>query len=175
MVVDEAARQWYVVRTKPHQEKLAVAHYRNQRLEVYLPLIRVVRSHARRREEVLRPVFPGYLFLHLAPAECNWAAISSTRGVIGPVRFGESYVPVPDWVIDGLRTKEDETGVIRIADFQRPKMAAGTELEVDLEGGGSAVGVFCSFRGEENVMILMEIMKRQVKTTVPLARVRPKT
>ena len=50
------------MRAKPHQEQVAVANYRNQGLAVYLPLMRTVRTHARRREEVLRPVFPGYLF-----------------------------------------------------------------------------------------------------------------
>ncbi len=171
-LVPEKARLWYAVRAKPNKEKVAEANYRNQGLVVYLPLMKTVRSHARRREEVLRPVFPGYLFLHLAPEECNWTAISSTRGVIGPISFGEAPVPVPDWVIEGLRAKEDEAGVIRPAEFQRPRLAAGAEVEVELEGGGTTRGIFCSFRGEDNVMILMDILKRQVPARVPVDRVR---
>jgi len=173
LVPPAEGRAWYAVRTKPHKERIAVANYRNQGLEVYLPLMRTVRKHARRREEVLRPVFPGYLFLHLAPAERNWTAISSTRGVIGPVCFGDSYVSVPAWIIEGLRAKEDEAGVIAPGCFQRPKLASGMEVEVELDGGGSAKGFFCSFHGEENVVILLEILQRQVKTTLPLDRIKP--
>lgn len=171
--VETKKRLWYAVRAKPHKERIAVVNYRNQGLEVYLPLMRMAVSHARRREMVLRPVFPGYLFLRLAPEERNWTAISSTRGVIGPVHFGESYVPVPDWVIAELRAKEDDGGIIQLGDFLRTKLAPGSAVEVKLEGGGSARGFFCSFRGEENVLILLDIMQRQVKTILPLDRVYP--
>ncbi|MBM9537383.1 transcription termination/antitermination NusG family protein [Desulfobulbus alkaliphilus] len=50
---------WYVVRTKPNQEQLARLNYQNQGLVVYLPLMQTLRRHARRTEEVRRPVFPS--------------------------------------------------------------------------------------------------------------------
>ncbi|MDZ7642108.1 MAG: transcriptional activator RfaH [Desulfurivibrio sp.] len=169
---NDATMAWYAIRTKPHQEEMARRHYLNQHCTVYLPLMRVVRSHARQRRVVFRPVFPGYLFLRLNPDTCDWAAIHSTRGSIGPLRFGEHYVPVPDWIIDGLRAREDEEGKIAPGAFQKEKLAPGCEVEVTMADGSAAKGFFCSFRGKENVEILMDILKRQVRTTVPLDRVR---
>lgn len=167
-------RLWYAIRTKPHKEEVARANYQNQQLVVYLPRMRVIRRHARRTEEVLRPIFPGYLFLHLASAERDWAAISSTRGVLGPVSFGEyHYPPVPEWVIENLKAKEDEAGIITPGAFLKPRLTPGAEVEVELDGGGSARGFFCSFRGEENVVILLDLLQRQVRATVPLDRIRP--
>lgn len=163
---------WYAIRTKPHKEQIARVNYENQGLTVYLPLMRAIRRHARRSEEVLRPVFPGYLFLYLAPVQRNWTAIAATRGVIGPVCFGADYVPVPDWVILALREKEDQEGVLRPGAFTREKLTPGAWIEVDLESGFAAGGTFCSFRGEENVVVLLDILKRQVRATVPLASVR---
>ena len=163
---------WYAIRTKPHKEQIARLNYENQGLTVFLPLMRLIRRHARRSEEVLRPVFPGYLFLLLAPVQRNWTAIAATRGVIGPVCFGAAHVPVPDWVIRALQEKGDDQGVLRPGAFTREKLIPGTGVEVDLEGGSSARGIFCSFQGEENVLVLLDILKRQVRATVPLASVR---
>lgn len=58
--------------------QIAKLHFERQGLHSYLPLMRVTRRHARRIEKVLRPIFPGYLFLRLAPKERNWIAIASS-------------------------------------------------------------------------------------------------
>ncbi len=166
------APAWYAIRTKPNQEPLARLHCENQGFAVYLPLLRTVRRHARRTDEVLRPVFPGYLFLHLATDQRNWPAIAATRGVLGPVCFGEHYVPVPDWVIAALRSRENEQGLISPGEFVKEKLVAGCRVEVMLDGGGVAEGIFCAVRRKDNIEILLEILRRQVRTTTPLDRVR---
>ena len=56
--------------------------------------------------------------------------------------------------------------------FQKEKLAPGCEVEVTMADGSAAKGFFCSFRGKVNVEILMDILKRQVRATVPLDRVR---
>lgn len=93
--MSELEASWYAIRTKPHKDQLARLNYEQQGLSVYQPMLRTVVRHARRKKEVLRPFFPGYLFLWLAPEERNWVAIGSTRGAIGAVCLGDQNVPVP--------------------------------------------------------------------------------
>jgi hypothetical protein len=82
----DTPKEWFAIRTKPQQEQIAKLHYERQGYVVYLPMMRVIVRHARRTEEKLKPFFPGYLFLRLALPERNWvAAISSIRGVLGPI------------------------------------------------------------------------------------------
>jgi transcription antitermination factor NusG len=50
--------------------------------------MRVVVRHARQSREKLKPFFPGYLFVQLEGKTANWVAISSTKGTLGPVRYG---------------------------------------------------------------------------------------
>ena len=45
-------KEWFVIRAQPRKEELARLNYDNQGLIVYLPLMRAIRSHARRRQEV---------------------------------------------------------------------------------------------------------------------------
>lgn len=54
---------WFVIRTKPNSEKIALLNCERQGFPAYLPLIRKTIRHARTKKEVLRPLFPGYLFL----------------------------------------------------------------------------------------------------------------
>src|SRR3546814_7284511 len=41
-------------------------------------------------------------------------SVNGTRGVIGLVMFGETPIPVPEAVIAEIRSREDETGYIRL-------------------------------------------------------------
>lgn len=166
-----SAREWFAIRAKTQQEQVARLHYERQGYAVYLPLMRVVVSHARKREEKLKPFFPGYLFLHLAPAERNWVAISSTRGAVGPVCFGERYAPVPNWIIADLQARE-ERGAISLTRLRKKNLTPGAGIEVQLDDDTTAHGLFYSFSGQENVVVLLSFLNRQVKTTLPLYRVK---
>lgn len=171
MALSVMKREWFAIQTKPRREQEAKINYERQGFVVYLPLIRKTVRHARCKEEVFRPFFPGYLFLHLAPAERHWVTIGSTRNVIGPVRFGDRYIPVPDWVIDDLRALEDG-GVISQETLQKERLLPGAMVDVSLDGFTvKQGGVVYSLRGEENVVVLLNLMNRLVKAVVPLDQV----
>ena len=165
--------KWFVVRAKPRKEELARLHLSNQGLAVYYPQMRCTIRHARKVSEVKRPVFPGYLFVHLDPADCDWTAISSTQGVLHPIHFGSHYPAVPDWVIDSLRNGEDEQQLISAADLSRENFTPGCAVEIEVAGAEPTKGFFCDFSGQHNVRVLLNILNRAVRTTVPLNRVRP--
>src|SRR5207245_5195270 len=77
---------WYAVYTQPHAETKAFEHLRRQGYSVYLPRYRTRISHARRRQTVLRPLFPRYLFAGIDGASMRWRPILSTFGVTDLVR-----------------------------------------------------------------------------------------
>jgi len=161
--------QWFAIRTKPHEEQLARLNYQQQGYEVYLPLFRATVRHARRTKEVFKPFFPGYLFLYLAPEERDWIAIASTRGALGPVHFGDQYIPVPDWVIEGLQHQEESPGVLSPAKALAKQFPVGSVMAVELGDGVVTEGTIFSFDGGKNVIVLLDLLQRRVKATVPLA------
>lgn len=168
---NEDDRHWYAIRTKTKQEEIASLNYQRQGYHVYLPRLRTTVRHARRTTEKLVAFFPGYLFLHLAPAERNWTAIASTRGSQGALCFGDTYVPIPDWVVKDLKAREDRTCTIPMADLMKEKLVPGCIVTVNMAGEEKVQGVVYSTRGSENVDVLMSILGRQVKATVSLARI----
>jgi len=108
-------RYWHAVFCKPQQDDRAEVNLLNQGYEIFRPKTRVRRTRNGRRRVVVESMFPRYLFVRLARAGQDWAPIRSTRGTIGLVRLGLETPIVPNEVIDALRTRCDEAGIINLA------------------------------------------------------------
>ena len=158
-------RKWFAIQTYAQKEPVAKINFENQGFKVYLPRIKTIRRHARRIEQVKKAFFPGYLFLHLKQHERQWQTIASTRGVINPVRFGNYYPPVPDWVVVELRSREDENGIIILNE----KYQAGDKVKISLPSNIDQTGIFKKLQGNERALILLDILQEQAKTVVPLS------
>src|SRR6266446_3767615 len=99
--------QWYAVYTQPHAEPKALEHLMRQGYSAYLPRYRTKVSHARRRQIVLRPLFPRYLFAGIDRATMPWRPILSTVGVTDVVRAGDEPAPVPAEIVAAIRRREE--------------------------------------------------------------------
>jgi transcriptional antiterminator RfaH len=162
-------RRWYVVETKPHAETKAATQLCRQGFETYLPRYKKRRSHARRIEIVAAPLFPRYLFVAIDMATQRWRAIQSTFGVTGLVSHGNTPAPIADRVIDVLRRREDEAGMIRID--SRPAFAPGDNIRV-LDGAFEAcLGLFEGVADCERVAILLDFLGRKVRIVLDAASV----
>jgi transcriptional antiterminator RfaH len=162
--------RWYVVHTQPNAEAKALAHLRNQRFRTYLPRVAKRRRHARKVEEIAAPLFPRYLFVRLDLAAERWRAIRSTVGVADLVAHGDAPAPVPHGVVEAIRAREDERGLVVLgsaADFRQGDRV--TIAEGALEG---CVGLFEAATDDERVIVLLELLGREVRVRVPPAALR---
>lgn len=158
--------RWYAIRTRPRQEETARLNLGRQGFEVYLPCMTCTVRHARKAARVLRPVFPGYLFVRLSEEECRWSAINGTFGVLSAVHFGALYPEVPAEVVASLRALEGEGEAIDGALFAAQGLTPGCSVRVDLGGLEELRAVVTRVDGEHNVRVLLELLGRQVTTTV---------
>ena len=83
---------WAVVNTHPHREHVALENLQRQEFWAYCPVISRRRSHARRVTTVLRPLFPGYLFVKILGDVQRWRPILSTEGIRSVVITGWDQV-----------------------------------------------------------------------------------
>jgi len=164
------SKQWYVIRTKPCREFVAQTHFEQQGFTTYLPHTITTRKHARKISKVPQPLFPGYLFLHLSPEEQHWTTISSTRGATGPVRFGTTIPSLPDWVITTLKNMEEQHGRINLKAVKEKFLQPGSTVKVSLDRQRELHGILLSFTGKDRAVVLLNMLQRTVKTTVPLTR-----
>jgi transcriptional antiterminator RfaH len=98
---------WYVVESRPQQEQLAVRNLERQFPEVFLPTCIVKRVIRRRLVELVRPLFPRYMFLSLdldAPG-CRWRSVYGTFGVARILGSGERPQPIASRVVEELQQR----------------------------------------------------------------------
>ncbi|MGE0734882.1 MAG: transcription termination/antitermination protein NusG [Alphaproteobacteria bacterium] len=157
--------RWYVAQTHTRAERNAVEHLRRQGFRTYLPEYLKRRSHARRIDNVKMPLFPGYLFVAMDIATTRWRSVRSTIGVKALICDGDRPVPVPEGVVEDLRAREDETGLVRMA--WRPAFTRGEAIEVTSGPLRDQIGVFDCAGDDERVYILLTLLGRQMRIPMP--------
>lgn len=96
--------RWYVIRTKPRQEKQAEVHLRQLCAETFLPLLRQNKMVRRARKMVLSPLFPGYMFARV-DVRTHYRAVSYARGVLTIVGFGGKPAEISQALIDAIKER----------------------------------------------------------------------
>lgn len=161
--------QWYVVHTQPHNEGRAEFNLRRQGFTTYIPRYQRERRHARRKDIVVRPLFPRYLFIVLDLARDRWRSVQSTFGVTSLVAVGEQPMALPAKVVDEIRAREDPDGFVVLGLPASLKPGSPVRL-VD--------GLFVDYQGilervadDHRVAVLLSLLGRQVRVFVPAASV----
>ena len=95
------APAWYAVYTRSRHEKAVDRYLRGESIESFLPLHDVLSQWKDRRKWVKKPLFPGYLFVHML-RESFWR-VRSAPGVVHVVANGDGPVAVPDEQVEAVR------------------------------------------------------------------------
>lgn len=143
-------KKWYLIKTKPRQERIAIANLENQNYNVYCPLAKI--------NNKIVVLFPGYIFINLDENEDNWSPIRSTKGVSNFVKFGLNFAKISDGVIDFIKTNEKLTSEKL---YNLEKFKPGENVQITDGVFKNCVAIFKSFKSEERVILLMNLMGRK--------------
>lgn len=155
-------KAWYLVQCKPRQDERAEEHLGRQGYECFRPHCqreRLVRGRILLQKESL---FPGYLFVRLA-ADANWAPLRSTRGVSRLVGFGGMPLPIGDELIAELERRAQPAPQPILQPGDKVRITAGSFAELD--------AIFLAMDGEERVTLLMNLLHREHRLSLPLASI----
>lgn len=100
---------WAGVRFKTGGHDKASVAIAAKGFRVFLPVHITQRTHAGKRENVAKPLYPGWLFTQFDPAADSFWQINSCRGVANRglmVTAGGRPKPIPDAVIEGIMSRE---------------------------------------------------------------------
>jgi len=162
--------RWYVLHTHPRAELQACWHLRNQGFaDVYLPSYCKLRRHARKIEKVVAPLFPRYLFVGMEIVTTQWRSIRSTIGIVDIIRNGDTPSPVPHGIVESIRAREDEMGLVAVS--EESDFASGASVCVHGGPFNGCVGIFECVTDEERVVVLLDLLGRKVRVQVPLRAV----
>lgn len=150
---------WYAVYTKSRCEKVVRGHLEQQGLETFLPE-QWRWSRRRDRRLALRvPLFPGYLFVRLAPRGDMYLRTLRTPGVVRLLGQGPAGpLPVPGHEVESLRVLVHS----RLRLEPVPYLRRGDRVLITHGPLAGARGVVVRRRGQSRLVVAVDIMQRAV-------------
>ena len=160
---------WYLVHSKPRQERIALENLERQGYECYLPLLpteKIRRGVLTVGAEVL---FPRYLFIRLGNhlADKAWGPIRYTTGVSRLVSFGTEPARIDEGLIAQLQSSQ-----MRLNGQVNRLFEAGDRVCITEGPFAGIEGVFEMAEGDKRVMVLIEMMSKPLAVALAPSMVR---
>ena len=156
-------KAWYCAYTQPRMEFWARSNLWERGFEVYLPVHRRRRSHARRVDWVSAPLFPRYLFVEVDFDAGERRGVASAPGVAHLVAFGERPATVAPEIVAEIRAREDASGHIDV----RKAWTPGEAVTVRHGALCEQAGLFQAIDDGQRVVVLLNLLGRQVRVRLP--------
>src|SRR5262249_33075296 len=136
-----------------------------QAFQSFCPRFRKLRSHARKREHVLVPLFPNYVFVRLDPDRQPWRSINGTLGVRHLIGSEPNRpVPIPRGGMDYLPSRCDDGVVAQLVDQPR----RGQAVRIVSGPFADSLASIEALDDRGRVSVLLHILGRRatVRTTI---------
>jgi len=140
-------KNWYLIKTKPRQEKKAKQNLENQGYVAFSPMAKI--------NERLVILFPGYLFVRLNEKTQNFSPINSTKGVSYFVKFGLNFAKVPSSVIEFIKTNQ-HISADKLKNLD--KLKPGDKVQISDGVFKNWVAIFKCYKPDERVILLMNLL-----------------
>jgi transcriptional antiterminator RfaH len=160
---------WYLIRTKPRQEQIALQNLMRQGFFCYLPMLTREKLVKGKLDLIDEPLFPRYLFIQLdvGASAKSWSPIRSTRGVTELVSFGVEPAKVEDGLIAELKIREQEA-----REHPRGFFTPGEQLRITQGPFANVDAIFQIADGSSRVRVLIEFMNKTLELKVDSSIVR---
>ena len=167
--VTPATSAWFLVRSKPRQEAVALANLARQGFESYLPLFSTEKLVRRKSTVVQEPMFARYLFVRLDTTGQgqSWSPIRSTVGVSELVCFGSRPARVDDALIATLREREAAQQASPTTLF-----AHGGSVRITEGAFAGLEAIYQMNDAEGRAMVLLDLLSKPVAMTIDAASLR---
>lgn len=113
MHFDIDLKNWFVLQTKPRNEKVVFRQVELKGVNAYLPIVEKIRIWSDRKKKIQIPLFPGYVFVHASEDE-RIKAISNTFGAIRYIFYEKRPAMIREREIELIKQALIEPEKIRI-------------------------------------------------------------
>jgi len=152
---------WYAVHTRSRHERKVDTELKRQAFETFLPEYQAWSRRKDRRKKILKPLFPGYLFVQTTMSADRRLAVLQTNSVVRIVGSGYQPVPIPDHEIESVRL------LLAGADDAEPhdSIASGRLVQV-MDGPLQGVIGVVQKPGKRRIVVNVEMLGRSVAASV---------
>src|SRR5438445_1799384 len=159
--------RWYAVQTYANHEKRVLEQFERRTVEGYLPEYTSVRRWKDRRVRLDLPLFPGYVFVHLALRDR--LRVLQTPSVVRLVGFGGQPSPLEDQEIDALRRAFSRDMLIE----PHPYLTVGQRVRVKTGPLEGLQGILVRKKNNFRFVVSLDIIMRSVAAEIDVAELEP--
>ena len=159
---------WYVAQLRPNMRLIAERNLTRQGFASFAPTrLETTRTRGRLKTGA-RPLFPGYLFIQFNPEKSRWQSINATRGIVRLVADTTlKPIALPADFMAGLMSRCDANGLLHSNDTLNP----GDQVRLLTGPFAGLVSRIDRLDQQQRLHLLIQVMGRQVRTSVPTSSV----
>jgi transcription antitermination factor NusG len=151
---------WFAAHVRCRHEKKVALQLTNSNLECFLPLYEASHQWQDRRATVNLPLFPGYVFIRIAPHEK--LRVLQTSGVVDLVGVHGRPTAIEQAEIDSLRQCVTRNGKIQ----PHPYLSAGRRVRIRNGPLAETEGILTRRKGRCRLVISIRLIERSVALEV---------
>lgn len=154
---------WYAVYVKSRHEFVVSGELREKGIETFLPSVTKLHQWKDRKKQVDVPLFPGYLFVSIAPEPGAFLNVIKTRGMVTFISLVPGHpTPVAPEEIDSLKIVLGSGERVDIY----PHLQEGTPVRVTKGVFRGARGVLKQKHDQHFFLVSMELLGRSVAVKI---------
>ncbi|MBN2175262.1 MAG: UpxY family transcription antiterminator [Bacteroidales bacterium] len=165
--MDQNQKNWFAIYTKSRNEKKVYDRLIEAGVEVFLPLLKVLKQWSDRKKWVEEPLFRSYIFVRIQPQE--YYQILNIPGVVRYIAFEGKAVPVPPQQILAIKQFLNNEEDIREAGEE---FEIGDRVEIFRGTLKGLLGDLIDIRGKQKVRIEIENIGHSIILTIPKSYLR---
>jgi transcription antitermination factor NusG len=167
LLADYIRPRWYAAQTCARHERRVLEQLNRRTVEAYLPLYGSTRNWKDRRVHLELPLFPGYVFVHVALRDR--LQILQTPSVVRLVGFGGHAAALPDQEIESLRL-----GLAREMRIEpHPYLKLGHRVRVRTGPLHGLEGILVRKKNGSRLVISLDLIMRSVAVEIDVAELEP--
>lgn len=165
--LSEQPATWFAAYTVPRHEKTVARQMEARHIESFLPLYTAMRRWKNGcRVAVAQPLFPSYVFVHIARREA--VKVLQAPGVVSIVSAGREPSPLPTAEIESLRS------ALPLRRFEpHPYLVAGEKVRIISGSLMGMVGVLLRKKSNFRVVLTLDLIQQSVAVEIGSDEIEP--
>ena len=156
------SKSWIVARNKPNQDKIALINLERQNFEFFQPKFKTMSRIRNNFKEIIKPVFPGYIFIAINLEERNWHKINNTRGISSILLFGNEIPLIHYKLIEELKHRISLDNILEPAN----PFEVGMNTEITIGPFAQLIGKIDEIDTDQRIWILLDILGTQPRVSI---------
>lgn len=161
---EEQALRWYAVHTRSNFEKRVASELCAKRLECFLPAVEELHQWKDRRKLVELPLFPGYVFVHMANSDETRLKVLKTNGTVRVLGYGTEIEAVPDQDIGAIRRLLASKAPL----LAQPFLREGARVRIVRGPLRDVEGLLLKVKNQARLVVSINLLSRSVSTEIDI-------